>query len=139
MYKLFISLTLITFGVSAQEKLKLNVPNNDSIYRVKPIWIDMMNNPNTNYYEACKAFRLFWEGKVVPSETEGEAMDIGKKENIEGKGNKAIPQESEKYVYEYKCFKNWERVTKNMIDVETGRILTIDEIQAIINIERNKK
>jgi hypothetical protein len=42
-------------------------------------------------------------------------------------------------VYEYKQFKHWELTMKNMIDVETGRIMSIDEVQQIMKKERNKK
>ena len=110
------------------------------IYKTQPLWIDMMYDPNANYYEACKAFYSFWEGKIVPAETEGEAMDLGKEENIrDEKNEKQIPKESQRFVYEYKQFKHWELTMKNMIDIETGRIMSIDEVQELITKERSKK
>jgi len=128
----------------AQQKNQLAPPNNDAKYRTNPVWIGMMENPNTNYYEACKAFNLYWEGKIVPAETEGEAMDLGKEENIKGRekeeeSEEKIPQSSQQYVYEYKQFMHWRLTMKNMIDVETGRIMSIDEVQEILRKERSKK
>lgn len=135
-----IFLTLFYCSLFAQTKSNTNLENKDSLYKSKPVWIAMMDDPNTNYYEACKAFKLFWEGKVVPAETKGEAIDLGKEENIKGeKKEKNIPQESQQYVYEYKQFMHWELTMKNMIDVETGRIMSIDEVQQIMMKERNKK
>ena len=133
-------MVLFLFSSAAQaQKNKAETPTNP-IYKTQPLWIDMMNDPNANYYEACKAFYSFWEGKIVPAETEGEAMDLGKEENIRGEKNeKEIPEESQRYVYEYKQFKHWELTMKNMIDVETGRIMSIDEVQELITKERSKK
>ena len=35
---------------------------NLNIDQEKPVWIDMMGDPNVNYYKACKAFYSYWEG-----------------------------------------------------------------------------
>lgn len=37
-------------------------------YTKYPYWKDMINDPNTNYFEVQKAFNLFWEGKEMPLE-----------------------------------------------------------------------
>jgi hypothetical protein len=135
---IFFTLSLLS-SVSFAQKSKSESKTNAQYY-IHPLWIAMMDDPNTNYYEACKAFYAYWEGKIVPAETEGEAMDLGKVENIRGQEKeKEIPEESQRYVYEYKQFKHWELTMKNMIDVETGRIMSIDEVQNLITKERNKK
>jgi hypothetical protein len=137
---LFTILIVFCLNIKAQDKAIIDTHKNDVLYKSSPVWIKMMNDPNTNYYEAVKSFNLFWEGKVVPAETEGEAMDLGKEENMKGEETeKDIPEESQQYVYEYKQFKHWELTMKNMIDLETGRIMSIDEVQQIMIKERNKK
>jgi len=137
---LFIIFILFCLGTNAQDKIVIDTHKNDLLYKSSPVWITMMDDPNANYYEACKAFKIYWEGKIVPAETEGEAMDLGKVDNIKGKQKEQdIPQESQQHVYEYKQFKHWELTIKNMIDVETGRIMSIEEVQQIIMKERNIK
>ena len=137
---LFTIFILICLGTNAQDKTVIDTHKNDLLYKSSPVWISMMDDPNANYYEACKAFKIYWEGKIVPAETEGEAMDLGKEENIKGKQKEQdIPQESQQYVYEYKQFKHWELTMKNMIDVETGRIMSIEEVQQLMMKERSRK
>ena len=48
-----------------------------------PYWIAMMNDPNTNYYEAVEAFEKYWEHREKPTEDSGEAKDIFEKEKSE--------------------------------------------------------
>ena len=140
-FSLTLSIFLLFFmGVKAQVNTLVDNHKNDLLYKSSPVWISMMDDPNANYYEACKAFKIYWEGKIVPAETEGEAMDLGKDENIKGKQKEQdIPQESQQYVYEYKQFKHWELTMKNMIDVETGRIMSIEEVQQLMMKERSRK
>jgi hypothetical protein len=39
-------------------------------YTKYPYWKDMINDPATNFFEAKKAFDLFWKGKEMPIEEE---------------------------------------------------------------------
>jgi hypothetical protein len=93
-------------------------------YHENPVWIGMMNNPETNYYEAQKAFYSYWEGRELPAESEGEANDLGKKEE---EGLHLKDPTSYAMIYEYKRFKNWEKVNAHRINPTTGRILTNEE------------
>ena len=34
-------------------------------YREKPLWVDMMQDPDANFYETQKAFQLYWEGREI--------------------------------------------------------------------------
>lgn len=139
MRNLLLGFLILTCLQIHAQKVKQETPVNP-LYKSQPLWINMMNDPNANYYEACRAFYAYWEGKKVPAETEGEAMDLGNEKNQKSEEKKErIPEESQRYVYEYKQFKHWELVMKNMIDVETGRIMTIDEVQELITKERSKK
>jgi hypothetical protein len=131
-----------------------------TIYHDTPVWIKMMNDPNVNYYEACKAFNAYWMGREIPAETEGEANELyvkgDKKE--EGKserererererkkkkgGNKEEEHEEEEglhfkdpdsytMIYSYKCFINWRETVKNSVDPSTGHILSQEQRDAI--------
>jgi hypothetical protein len=37
-----------------------------SSYQKFPYWIEMMNDTATNYFEAVKAFDLFWKSRILP-------------------------------------------------------------------------
>ena len=39
-----------------------------ALYRSTPVWKDMLDDPNANFFEVQKAFNLFWEGKEMPAE-----------------------------------------------------------------------
>lgn len=128
-------------------------------YHAQPVWIAMMSDPNVNYYEACTAFEMYWTGREIPAETEGEANKLyDTKENNIHKSERELEREREReqrtgsykkeehedveglhfqdphsytLIYEYKQFINWRRVIKNRVDPLTGRILTTAEQDAI--------
>ena len=91
-----------------------------------PLWIDMMNDPNVNYYKAVEAFNKYWEHRPKPTEDDGEGKGIfGKdksKEEKEEEANRSI-----QYVYEYKQFLNWMQTNKNLVKPD-GTIMTQEEI-----------
>lgn len=128
----FATIACVATSFIAQAQDLSSQSRNYNIDREKPVWIDMMNNPNVNYYEACKAFYSYWEGKELPAESEGETNDLGKKED-EGLHFKDLS--SYAMIYEYKRFKNWERVTLNHTDPTTGRILTEQELKTIWQVQ----
>ena len=91
----------------------------------------MMDDTNTNYFEAQNAFNEFWKNRPLPNE-ENELMGnkperkksffdtilLAKKEKRE--------EESKKYTYEYKRFKHWEQKMLPYVQ-DDGRILTATE------------
>jgi hypothetical protein len=99
-------------------------------YRQTPLWIAMMNDTNTNYFEAGKAFDTYWEKRPKPiEEQEIIGQDHGKRKDREtylgglfqSKKEKR-QQESDKYVMEYKKFRNWQRLNLPYVQSD-GRIL----------------
>ena len=63
-YTLIIILTLFfqsSFLISQTSNKKLN-------YYKHPYWIEMMNNPKSNYFETLKAYDQFWQNKKLPKE-----------------------------------------------------------------------
>lgn len=127
---LFTLLFLLTFNlVKAQAIEETNAEKHSNRpYHDQPIWISMMEDPQANYFEACKAFYIYWEGRELPAESEGEAKDLGDKEE---EGLHFKDPKSYEMIYEYKRFKNWEKTMINRIDPKTGRILSSQELDAI--------
>lgn len=103
-------------------------------YERKPLWIQMMNDPAVNYFEAKKAFDLFWKNKPLPTEEDeimGEQHGSGEKrrsflkELFKSKKERQ-EEESQRYAFDYKKFKHWERLVLPYVQ-EDGRILSQDE------------
>ena len=126
-YILLFILFLATFIVNAQPAKK-NVN-----YSRHPYWIEMMNDPNTNYFETIKAYEIFWEKRKQPKE---EDEVIGQSKTIEAKKGflqrwfkskeEREEEEIKKYAFDVKKFKHWKLVTEPYVQ-EDGRILSADE------------
>lgn len=120
-------------------------------YKNKPLWIDMMEDTTANYYEAIKAFDIYWVGRLKPMEEEDIISEImSKKEEHEREKNErkiaklkpAQRAEFDRMKYETKRFENWKREVFPFVQ-ESGRILTPYERQEIwkkqqIEIENQK-
>jgi len=39
-----------------------------ALYKASPVWKDMLDDPNANFFEVQKAFELFWEDREMPME-----------------------------------------------------------------------
>jgi hypothetical protein len=129
-------------------------------FRKEPIWIEMMNDPNANYYLTIKAFREYWEDRILPEEPfenseldtferevgleknekseEHRKRDFVRKENkIKRKGK---PDETLLYASQVRAFKGWMKAVKPWV-LEDGSILTLEEQQKIIDaqFEERKK
>src|SRR6478752_1476886 len=46
--------------------------NSEKDYKKNARWIQMMDDPNVNFYEAEKAFNIFWEDRGEPEKEQGE-------------------------------------------------------------------
>ena len=120
-------------------------------YKNKPLWIDMMEDTTANYYEAIKAFDIYWVGRLKPMEEEDIISEImSKKEEREREKNErkiaklkpAQRAEFDRMKYETKRFENWKREVFPFVQ-ESGQILTPYERQEIwkkqqIEIENQK-
>lgn len=54
---LFFASVTISFNIQAQ------TPQKD--YHSYPYWIDMMEDPNTNFFETQRAFEIYWQGREI--------------------------------------------------------------------------
>ncbi|MCC6685165.1 MAG: hypothetical protein IT247_08845 [Bacteroidia bacterium] len=115
------------FTAQAQEmtpkkKSKQAIADTVKDYKSYPYWIIMMDDTAANYFEVCKAFNTYWEGKIKPVREDNEAHNIfsdGEEDNEEIL--------SSEYTYEYKRFKFWERYYRDLHD-ENGIIFSADRI-----------
>lgn len=120
----------IASAQTAQDKTKL--------YQKSPEWIAMMDDTLTNYFEAQKAFDIYWSIRPLPVE---EDDIIGHTEmkpekrsnwlsNIFKSRKEKRAEESERYAFQYKKFNNWLRAMYPYVQ-EDGSILTPSQRMAI--------
>ncbi len=148
-------------------KLLFNAPTvqaqalKSSDYQNNPAWVQMMSDPNVNYFEALKAYDDYWLGKEQPEEEE-EQMEMMAARNHSGKMTDAerkkqeeeirehereLKRESKKKLTEddllqlewkremaYQCkrFKDWKTTVKPFVQND-GRILNEEERMKIYN------
>lgn len=126
--KYFLFSTLLFFSVN------LFANNKDKTYQKFPYWIQMMEDPNCNYFEAIKAFDLFWENRKRPLEEKEVLGKIAEESITDDKALsrrlKKLPAESRNLTFQYKKFVHWAEMIKPYVQ-EDGSILTEQEIQQI--------
>jgi hypothetical protein len=107
-------------------------------YKKNPVWIKMMNDSNTNYFEAIKAYNIFWSNKNKP-EVENDILGQTKN-NVSEKEIEKLSKREKKiynlYALDIKKFEAWQRRVLPFVQ-EDGRILTNEEKLKLW--EENKK
>lgn len=140
--------------VSIAEKGKAQAVKS-SDYQNNPAWVQMMSDPNVNYYEAVKAYEDYWKGKPKPNNEEEEMemmaqrnhstkmteKDKKKLEKEEHEHEREMERESKRKLTEddlkqlewkremtYQCkrFEDWMRTVKPYVQND-GRILSEEE------------
>jgi len=111
---------------------KAQAKYNEADFKTKPVWIIMMDDSTVNYYQAVKAFDMYWAGRIKP---DGDADKLNekdsRKEEKERKRNEkklakmtaAERNEFDRVNYQYKRFMNWMFEVKPYVQAN-GRILT---------------
>ena len=94
-------------------------------YVKHPYWIDMMSDPNANYFETVKAFEAFWGKRVQPSE-EGEMGEGGEEEKERESKKALLEKDGINYRLECKRFRQWKRNVEPYVQPD-GRILSAEE------------
>lgn len=103
----------------------------------KPDWVNMMDDPNTNYFQTIDEFKDYWSTRMIP----GEAHEDGKCEEEEKDNRsflKKLFQSEEKalaksleLVIDYKRFIKWQREMLPFVQSD-GTILSEEERWKII-------
>lgn len=104
-------------------------------YEAYPYWIDMIDNPNANMFEANKAYDLYWKQRIKPLDEEEELFDeMSETEKLQFEVLKkhlstmtpSERQEFDRIKYHVKRFKQWRRDMKPYVQ-EDGSILSPEE------------
>ena len=130
-------------------------------YNLNPAWVQMMSDPNVNYYVAVKTYNDLWKGKQKPTDeaeememmaaknhstkmTEKEKKQLEKEERehqreVEKESKRKLTDEDLKQLewkremtYQCKRFEDWMRTVKPFVQND-GRILTEEERMQIYN------
>jgi len=116
----------------------------DKEYEKHPYWIEMIKDPSVNYFEAIKAYELFWKNKKMPKEEDEKIGQDKSSENKHDKINRSERRErkkekifQQKYGLECKKFEHWKMIVKPYVQ-EDGSILSKEE-QLKIREEQRKK
>jgi hypothetical protein len=122
-------LFLLLFGMSTQLFGQSNPNDADKL----PEWVAMIDNPETNYFEAIQAFNAYWKDKLRPKSEAELAKQLNavqhRREFLEQPDSSISDAARERYnllKYHYKRFKNWEQEIKPFVQ-EDGRILTMQQ------------
>ncbi len=127
--------TLSAFGQSPRTYSEM--------YMMKhPVWIEMMDNPEVNYFEAVKAFNLFWKNRDSPVEEE---EVLGKKHDQEKRKHGFVFRLFQKreeaarlYAFEHKKFKHWLLMVEPYVQPD-GHILSKEAQLKIWEQEKQRK
>ena len=132
-----------------------NAQTNATNYKNNPEWIKMIDNPNTNYFEAIKAYETYWSFHEKPENEEEEFENNAKllsSEKMNEKEQKELEErkrekdeqvardsnreltdkellkleEKREMTYQCKRFENWIREVKPYVHSD-GRILSKEE------------
>ncbi|MBS1771413.1 MAG: hypothetical protein JST82_01045 [Bacteroidetes bacterium] len=115
---IFASLLIATTSF-AQERKK----SKDRLYAKKPLWIAMVDDTLTNYYEAEKAFSIYWQHHEKP-ETEHDI--IGEHEERSKvpsrRRQRRLEEEEDKMRMEIRKYEKWHELILPYVK-EDGRIM----------------
>ena len=117
-------LVLLLFSAKAQTKY------NEAEFKTKPVWITMMDDSAVNYYQAVKAFDMYWAGRIKPEEDAEKGEENRREEKERRRYEKKLAKmtaaernEFDRVNYQYKRFVNWMHEVKPYVQA-SGRILT---------------
>lgn len=139
---LLFSTLLLFCNAVAQKKSNSYDPKK---YKKEPLWIRMMDDPNANYFETIKAFRAYYQNRILPKEPfENEEMEVFEKEvglitdkeseekrerHLEKKRTKKTEQD---YSAEVRAFKGWMQGVKPWVRAD-GTIISAAEQQQMLD------
>ncbi len=101
-------------------------------YSKKPYWVEMMKDPNSNYFETIKAYEAFWENRKKPQEENdviGQSKNVSSKRNFLSRWFKTKEERDEedikKYTLDVKKFNHWKLKVEPYVQAD-GSILDAD-------------
>lgn len=145
--RFFIAVALLLMALSVNLRAQTDASGARAPMEI-PKWVNMMDDPDVNYFEAIRAYDEFWKSTPKPVEEE-EMMESGVSQK--GKSKREIRRErnerereydrkkklsgselerAEYLKYQSKRFENWAREVKPWVQ-ENGHILNDAERTAI--------
>lgn len=110
--------------------------------RKNPLWIEMIQDSNVNYFQAQKAYELFWQNHEKPEEEE-RMMGAGKDEVSEHLGKLSRREMKAQrlldyYRYHCKRFEHWLEENAQFVR-EDGTLIGISERQLLFEKQRQER
>ncbi|MEI8279049.1 MAG: hypothetical protein WCG87_04745 [Bacteroidota bacterium] len=121
-----ILLLCMAMCLSASLNAQTNSQYTEKDYARHPLWIKMISDPNTNYFEAEKAYKIYFQHHPKP---EGEHDVIGEHEAREKRLSKRERQKIQadnRLRLDVKKYEHWHMKMQPYVQSD-GRILSTDE------------
>jgi hypothetical protein len=99
-------------------------------YATSPYWIAMMADTNINYFEATKAFNIYWKGREKPQAEDEKFANAGRDDDKVK--NKNIP-----YSFEYRKFLRWQMQVKPYVQNDGSILFPYQRLQLSQNARRS--
>lgn len=119
---LFLVFSLAALAQNTDEKLQKYYANN-------PVWIEMIKDPNVNFFTVNNAFEQYWANREKP-ELDHEPGEEHEKERsfLERlfKSDKKEQAERNEYAFAYKQYLKWRIEVEPFVQPD-GRILSAEE------------
>jgi hypothetical protein len=132
---LFTTLFVLIFVQNNFAQTPQTLPSTDTskfaLYRITPVWKDMIDDTSANFFEVQKAFALFWNAKELPEEEEEVIGEKGRLKNtfinriFNGRELKE-QQLRESLTFDYKRYRRWLMKTEPYVK-DDGSIMTPTE------------
>ena len=125
MYKLITRqfvIILLLISCSQQGYGQQTAQHTDKEYARQPLWIDMIKDTATNYFEAQKAFKLYFQKHELPEEEHDVIGERRERERYPSKRKQRKMQDENHMRIEVKKYKHWEEINLQYVQPD-GTIL----------------
>jgi hypothetical protein len=127
---LFTTLSMLVFTLTGFSQISTDT-SKFALYRITPVWKDMIDDTTANFFEVQKAFDLFWSGKELPEEEDEVIGEKGRLKNtfINRMFNARELKEQqlrESLTFDYKRYRRWLIKTEPYVK-DDGSIMTPTE------------
>ncbi len=106
-------------------------------YARDPVWIDMMDDTTANYFEAEKAYKIYWQHHDFPGGEHDIIGEHAEREKIPSKRKQRKIQQNDKMRMAVKKYEHWHMRMLPYVQ-EDGRILTPSQRLALFEAQKNK-
>jgi hypothetical protein len=125
------ALSILVFTLNSFSQTPTTDTSKFPLYRISPVWKDMIDDTTANFFQVQKAFELFWNGKELPEEEDEVIGEKGRLKNtfinrmFNGRELKE-QQLRESLTFDYKRYRRWLIKTEPYVK-DDGSIMTPTE------------